>query len=480
MTIARLTAFLGLAGMAAAFRASAEEVNYWPAYVKQENGSGQTVSTAAAGPFLFSSARPFPDPGHMSGFRPVYVKVEEPDNVRKDFLYPLFFYRAYPGAYKWSILDLINGEGITGAPTQAGGPKDRHFDIWPVYFSHVTDTPIDTYHALLPVYGTIKYRLGYSRIFWAPFPVFVQTEKKHTRVTYVPWPVIRFIEGDSHGFAIWPLFGSTRGPDVARNNYFLWPLIWDNTLLPKPDDPEGTAPGTEVGFLPFYTREKSPGYVSENFVWPFFGYTERTSPYRYSEQRYFWPFLVQGRGDDRLVDRWGPFYTHSDIKGLDSTWVVWPFWHRQQWVDADIRQTKSQLFYFLYWCLDQGSVSRPGIAHAYKRHFWPLVSIWDNGAGSRQVEFPSPLEVFFPDNADMRAAWTPLFSVYRYDHRPTGEARTSLFWDAVTWRRSPTGSLAEFHAGPLFSIHRGEDGTGGRILGFDFGKKPAEGSLAKR
>ena len=180
-----------------------------------------------------------------------------------------------------------------------------------------------------------------------------------------------------------------------------------------PDKPPGTAPGTEFGVLPLYTRETNPGYVSENYVWPFFGYTERTLPYRYSEKRYLWPFFVQGHGDDRLVNRWGPFFTHSNIKGTDSTWVGWPLWHHTKWVDGDIHQSKTQFFYFIYWSLVQTSVPHPSVAPAYKRHIWPIVSIWDNGAGSRQVQVPSPIEVFFPDNPEMRETWTPLFSVYR-------------------------------------------------------------------
>jgi hypothetical protein len=272
----------------------------------------------------------------------------------------------------------------------------------------------------------------------------------------------------------------TSGPGPARHSYFIWPLIWDNTVLPGPNDPEGTAPGTQVGFLPFYTREKSPDSISENFLWPFFGYTERRSPDRYSEQRYFWPFLVQGRGDDRIVNRWGPVYTHSDVKGLDSTWLLWPLFHRTKWVDGDIGQEKTQFFYWIYWSQEQRSVSRPGVAHAYKRHVWPVISAWDNGAGSRQVQIPSPLEVFFPDNPDMRDSWTPLFSIYRYDHRPDGETRNSLFWDAITWRHDASRTLAEFHVGPILGMRRRTDGTDWTILGFDFGPKLGKDGQANR
>jgi hypothetical protein len=471
MTSARLTAILGLAAAALAIRSQAYEVNYWPAYVLQKDPDGKTLSWTGAGPFLFSGPTPGPDAGTGAGFRPFYAKVTGGGSVRTDILYPLFFYRQYPDSYKWSVFSLINDEGVYSGVTKAGGPQDKHFDVWPFYFSHVTGDPVDNYHALLPVAGTIKYRLGFDRLSWVLFPLYVDTLKKGTDTTYTPWPIIRVIRGEANGFAIWPLFGSTSGPGPARHAFYVWPLIWNNVLEPRPEAPPGSAPGTEFGFLPFYTRETAPGMISENYLWPFFGYTDKTLPYRYSEQRYFWPFFVQGRGDDRLVDRWGPFYTHSDIKGEDSKWVGWPLWHQKRWVDDDIAQQKTQFFYFIYWCLYQTSVSRPSLAPAYKRHIWPLVSIWDNGAGSRQVQFPSPLEVFFPDNAEMRETWTPLFSVYRYNHEPTGETRTSVLWNAVTWRTSPSEGLVEFHVGPLVGRRRAPSGDTWTILGFDFGPK---------
>jgi len=478
MTIVRLTAFIGLAGVAAALRAGADEVNAAPGRVHRGDPAGDTRSWSV-GPFLFSKPAAAPDPGRASGLRPLYVDFSDRESEKTDILYPLFFYRKYPEAYKWSVFQLINGEGDS-LGYGGGGPTDRHFDVWPFYFSHETGDPADTYHALFPVFGTMKYRLGYNGLTWAPFPLYVQTDRRNTRVTYVPWPFIRFTSGDASGFGVWPIFGATHGPGPARNSFFLWPLGWDNTVLPGPQAPDGAAPSKQFGFLPFYTRDQGPGTISENYLWPFFGYTERTSPDRYSERRYFWPFLVQGKGDDRLLDRWGPLYTHSIAKGSDSTWVMWPLWHRTTWADSDIEQSRTQFFYFVYWSLDERSVSRPAAARATKRHIWPLLSIWDNGAGSRQVAFPSPLEVFFPDNPDMREVWTPLFTVYRYDRRPSGESRSSLLWDTVTWTHDGAGNLAKFRLGPLLAMNRGPGGPGWRILGFDLGPKPGKVVLASR
>jgi len=477
MRIARLTALAGLAAAAAAFRAQAYEVNAWPAVVFQEDDAGQTQSWSALGPLLFSEPGPAPDSGRVSGLRPFYVELAGDECVKTDILYPLFYYRQYPDNYKWSVLQLINGEGVSAGAAKSAGPADQHFDIWPFYFSHETPDPSETYHALLPIYGTIKYRLGYDRISWSPFPVYVQTVKRGTQATYMPWPFVKIIQGPEQGFAIWPLFGITNGPGVSHHSFFAWPFIWSNTLAPEFDAPAGSEPSTQLGFLPFYTRERAPGSVSENYLWPFFGYTERTLPSRYRETRYFWPFLVQGHGDDgKLVERWGPFYTHSEAKGGTSTWVGWPLWHRSTWVDDDTAQARTQFFYFLYWSLDQTSVSRPALSPAYKRHIWPLLSIWDNGAGSRQVEFPSVFEVFFPSNPDIRQTWTPLFSIYRYDRRPTGESRSSLLWNAVTWRHGVSGRLEEFHLGPLIGMQRRAEGGHWSILGFDFGQKRDKGA----
>jgi hypothetical protein len=480
MTIARLTALLGFAAVAASFRAEAYELNEWPVYVAQKDANGQTLSWEAAGPLVFSGPTPGPEAGAADGFRPFYGRITGGGSVRTDILYPLFYYRKYPGSYRWSFFNLITGEGVDSAVSKAGGPTDKHLDIWPFYFSHETKDPIDTYHGLLPIGGNIRYRLGFDRLSWVLFPLYVQTVKKETTSTYTPWPIVRTVRGREHGFELWPVFGITNGPGVAHHSFFVWPLIWSNTLEPTPTAPANSPPGTEFGFLPFFTRETAPGMLDENWVWPFFGFTERTIPYRYSEQRYLWPFFVQGRGDDRLVDRWGPFYTHSNIKGDDSKWIFWPLWHQKKWIDGDIAQTKTQFFYFLYWSLYQKDADRPRVAPAYKRHIWPVVSIWDNGAGSRQIQVPSPIEVFFPSNADMREMWGPLFALYRYDHEPTGESRNALLWSAVTWRRTPSEGLVEFHAGPLLGMRRSSSGPHWTILGFDFGPKVNNDKAARR
>jgi len=146
-------------------------------------------------------------------------------------------------------------------------------------------------------------------------------------------------------------------------------------------------------------------------------------------------------------------YTHSIIKGYDKTWVLWPLFRHAEWQEAGIAQEKDQFLIFLFWSQTQRSLTNPAAAPANKTHLWPLFSSWDNGAGRRQVQVLSPLEIFFPTNDVVRQLYTPLFALYRYDRSDPAAYRHSLLWNAVTYRRSATGK--EFHLGPLFSVQSG-------------------------
>ncbi len=485
----RLIVLAGLTG-ALWVRAEPSERNYWPVVVEQTapaSAGGRTVEAWQGGGPLFFGKK-LEGGGRAGGFRPFYVWQENSADhtADTDFLYPLLTHRESEIDRRWSLFNLVNFAGPRGAA--AGGT--RHFDVWPFYFSRDTGNPATSYHAVFPLHGAMLDRLGYSRISWTLFPVYARFEHAGVIRTSVPWPFVRIVSGDgNHGFALWPLFGWEAKAGVYDNRFYLWPLIYRN------ESRVGTpVPDVKFGVLPFYTRETSAAARSENFLWPFFGYTHRIAPYRYDETRWLWPFLVQGRGDDRRVNRWGPVYTHSNIKGDDKRWVLWPLFRQEQWTETGLVQTKTQVVYFLYWSLRQRSAARPALPAAQKTHLWPLFSYWDNGAGRRQLQLLSPFEVFFPDNEPVRRAYTPLLALYRFDRRPAGDVRVSLLWDAITWRRSASGR--EFHLGPLLRITSGPDrrrvALGGGLIGlrrdpgasawkwflFDFSRKPDKRNLA--
>ena len=486
MTLHRTPVWLGLAAFLWSAGARAEENNFWPGPVMRTDADGEVASWTALGPLFFDE--PASDGGREQGFRPFYVWRTDPANGRPEItsLYPLFSYRNYGDNYVWSVFELINRYG--GTTPSGAGSEPRTLDIWPVYFSRETGDSATSYHAVMPIAGTIKERFDCDRISWTLFPLYLRTESRGAVTTSVPWPFVRSTRGEERGFAVWPLYGYRERPGAFVRRFALWPFIWNNTIQPDSAAGSGTgllsvigddnhgrdapaAPTRQVGVLPFYTTERGPGLVDNSYLWPFFGYTDRTTPYRYSEARYFWPFFVQGMGDDRYVNRWGPFYSHSVIKGFDKTWILWPLVRQTRWIDGKVVDTKTQVVYFFYWRQQQRSLTNPAAAPAEKTYLWPLISVWDNGAGRRQVQLLSPLEGVFADNPRMRAAWSPLFAVWRYDQRAPGETRTSVLWNAVTWETSRAERRGEFHLGPLLSMKRGPSGTAWRLLGLKFASK---------
>lgn len=415
----------------------AEEDNAWPVGVHRSADGVET--TEAIGPLFFSQTG---DGRTQHGVRPLYLTTTTGDTHEGSLLYPFFTWRRQDGFRTFSFFQLVN----TRTDTAGVGPADERFDVWPFWFSRDTGDPATSYRAWFPFGGVIKHRFGRDRLAFTAFPFYAHTEKAGRHVTHAPWPFLRFIGGDGHaGFEFWPFYGRVARDGDYERQFWLWPFGYRSAR--NLSDPE---PDVKLGVLPFYARETGPGYRSATCVWPFFGYTHRTAPCRYEERRYFWPFLVQGRGDDRRVNRWAPFYTHSLIKGSEKTWLLWPLLRQQNWQADGLAQEKIQLLFFLYWSLEQRSPDRTDAGSAHKTHLWPLYSSWDNGAGHRQVQALSPFEVFFPRNDTVRRLWSPLFALYRYDRQPDTTERHALLWNAITWRRGP--AEREFHFGPIASF----------------------------
>lgn len=424
-----------------------EERNVWPFYIETSPKTKEAGKAwSAMGPLFFAQPLTPEWPGdavRARGFRPLYVEtLNESDQLVEGWgLYPLLTYRRMTDGYRWSVFSLINHYSVDPAAT--GSTGDRGFDLWPFYFSRDTGKPESSYHAVFPLLGTVKRRFGQDRLNWVLFPLYARWEKNNVVTTTAPWPFIKVLRGEgNHGFEFWPLFGYRAKAETYREQFYLWPLIYkDESKLWQ------TQPDVKTGVLPFYAGVKTPDTEGKQYLL-FFGYFDRTAPYRYHETDYLWPIWVQGRGDDHYINRWGPFYTHSIVKGVDKTWILWPFWRHRTWVEAPLRHTQRRLLYFLYSQDEQRSATQPTLPAARKTHLWPLISVWTNGAGKKQIQALSPFEVFFPNNQAMQLTWSPFFSVYRYNRTAPDQSEHSLLWNLVSYRRRD--DTREFHFGPLF------------------------------
>lgn len=460
--------------MDASVSAVASEQNYWPIVVRRQNsdaggtGGKESVEALAAIGFHESGGAA---PRSVSGARPLYLVRRDAAGTISEahFLYPLLSYRASADGHRWSFLNLIN-RSVAGSSSEMAS-FDQALDVWPIYFSRQYASTGDSYRAIFPLAGSIPHRFGQDRVTWALFPLYGRFEKRGTTTLTVPWPFVKVLSGNGHrGFELWPLFGSRTKPGLYREGFALWPLLYRNETWA-----DGRISSRQIGMLPFYARDEAVGYKSETFLWPFFGYVDRTIPYVYHARNYFWPLFVQGRGDDRIVNRWAPFYTHSRIKGTDKTWVLWPLWRKSSWTEGALRHERSQLLYFLYNANIQRSAARPEAEPASKIHVWPLWSSWNNGAGNRQLQVLSPFEVFFPRNEQVRDGWSPLFALYRFDRDAAGDTRHVALWNAVSYSRNRSTRTTSFHLGPLLSVETSLGRGRVRVIGglFDWQRKSA-------
>ena len=462
-----------------AARAHATERNFWPFWVEETDSAGRTAEWHGLGPLAFEKPQVG---GSAGGFRPLYVwwKNSAQGTTDASALYPLFTYHSGLAVSRWSVFSMINH----ASPRPGSGDTEHAFDFWPFYFSRQTGDPATSYRAVFPLAGTMKNRFGQDRWTFYVFPLYGRYEKNGVTTTTTPWPFVKVMRGDGNrGFELWPLFGRREKAGAYREQYYLWPFVYKNE-----EDLWARQPTVKLGVLPFYTRDQAPGSISEDYFWPFFGYTDRTAPHRYHERRYFWPMFVQGHGDDREVNRWGPFYTHSIVAGRDKTWVLWPLWRQIRSNEDGRAQTKTTVLYFFYWSVVQRSLAHPELKPARRTSLWPLFTVWNSG-DRRQMEVLSPFESWFSNNENIRLAYSPFFAIFRYDRKGPDAVREDFLFNFITWQRAP--ARREFHFGPLFQtettpagsrvalfdglvgLRRGPD-SGWRLFAFDFSRKPAK------
>ncbi len=482
-------AFLGLGVIASADPAAAPnpflfgaEANYAPFYVARaepgnplSSASAPAASWSALGPLIFRqplAARPRFDDGAVvaRGFRPFYMEKRDAGGRLLQFhiLYPLFNWRAVKGdGYRWDIFTLINHEHGPATRPAPGHDTDNQFDIWPFYFSNKTGDPATSYRAVFPIYGNVSHRLLQDRMGWFLFPVYGWSERNGATTRAVLWPIFRRSTGNGvDGWKVWPLAGHETktipetGSLLYKKTFVLWPFYFNNATWDR-DNP-GKEPARALAVLPFYYRERAEGLRSDSYLL-FFGRTRRTEPYVYSENRYFWPLFVQGRGSGHRVNRWAPFYTYSNHRGREKTWVLWPLWNQSRMDDGVNAYEKKRFFYFVYNSITQKRLAPAGAAPAQKAaieaqpparktSLWPFFTYWSDGRGRKQLQALSPLEVFLPQNEPTRLIWSPLFALYRYEQEAPGRVRHGFLWNFITHRREP--GLREFHAGPFYSGER--------------------------
>lgn len=422
--------------------------NFWPfQYVREADIDGRPHRMSALGPIWSLKTAPELE---TTAVRPISVNFSDTllQENRFHLIYPFFNHKVSPQGTEWDSFQLIFSSRRIATDTV---PAHTRFEAWPLFWYNDTGSPATSYWAFAPFYGEFKNRFWSDHIRFTLFPLYLRVTKKDEVKTSIPWPFIQILDGpESSGFEFWPLYGkNTRtGPKAYSHTYALWPIYYNYTNTVA----ESAQPYKRFGVLPFYTRESAEGMISKTYGWPFFGYTREFEPRpSYNETRYFWPFIVQGRGEEKYVNRLLPIYSHEKRGTYEKHWYGWPLLKKESWQDGALTVKRNSIFYFLWWDEYQSAKTQTGLFQARKNHLWPIYSYWNNGAGIRQFQTLSPFEVFFPNNDVIREKYSPLFALYRYDSRPHSTTHSAL-WDLITIESH--GSDGVIQIGPLFELIR--------------------------
>ncbi len=440
-TTAKKWALSVLAGCLMSTPALAWENNWWPVFVRQEDSpSGRPDQTTSLGP-IFSIKET--DIQRIVSFRPFWTSFYDSrlDEKTGHILYPLINLKDTPTRDSDNAFLLVK--------YFKDDPRQRtYFHIFPfIFYNDLKTEPEESYFAFWPFGGVTKDRFWRDRISFVLWPLYVRTVKGDETRYHFPYPFLRRLTGPhSRGGGFWPFYGHTERDNDYEHTWAAWPFYYNYH-----DDLDKPVSYHRFGVLPFYSRETGDGLMSETFVWPFFGYTRETGPrIEYSENRYFWPFFVQGRGEERYKNRWMPFYTHewrsSGFSGMkdEKHWYLWPVLKTRTLTEPGLVRERTSVLYFLF------REERQHFADtvARKSTLWPLYGYWNNGNGQQQFQMLDPFTAFFPRNEKIRENWAPLFALYQWDQRQ-GERRHSLLWNLVVWEKGEDG-MKSFYAGPLF------------------------------
>ena len=430
------------------------ETNLWPVFTGDADPERPRYqSWQGAGPLLFGRNV---DDARAYGFRPFYVAFRQEEFDQRSFhvVYPLFNYRRRHLGYSWDLLTLLRYHR-TGAP---GDDPLVNLRLSPIFFYGRGPQPEDASFGIMPIYGNVRTVFGQDRFQWVLFPIYGRAEKDGRSLTMAPWPFLKIYRGeDAGGVDFWPFYGRRYIENNYERRFFVWPLGYHTRRELWKEEPF-----VAHGFLPFYSRSRSESAESASYFWPFFGYTNSFDP-EYRENRYFWPLIVQRRGESQYTNRIAPFYTRSIRKFRDRKWILWPFYRREVSVNRNLIDDRTQILYFLYWSLHQSDPERPAADPARKMHLWPFYSHWSDGAGRRQTQVLSPLEVFFQYNEIVRTTYSPLFALYQRDIDETaGRSRHSVLFHLLTWQRRDDNY--RFNLGPLLTVERQEDRRGINLL----------------
>jgi len=130
-----------------------------------------------------------------------------------------------------------------------------------------------------------------------------------------------------------------------------------------------------------------------------------------------------------------PLFSRSQNDTLETDSYLWPIYRHKE-IHADpLALTRDSVLFYIYSSTTEKN-TQTGAAEK-RLDMWPFFTWHRNFDGNERLQIFAPVEPALPDNRGVERNWSPLWSLWRWEHNPkTGAASQSLLWNL--YRRDTT------------------------------------------
>jgi hypothetical protein len=391
--------------------------------------------------------------------RPLCTRFNLPNQtIGYDFLWPLGTGRFSEQSRRWRA-------ALAFHTWRAGESSESDATSWgliPLVWGGQT-AQSEAYFALFPAGGTVRDLVGYERISFALFPLYLSTAKGESRNQAILWPIFSRTTGPVEKWRVFPLVGAARS-EHSKRHFYLWPLVH----TAETSSPRRQTTSSAIFVFPFYGRAKTQNAAGEqvfhswSLLWPFFSGAEGED---FRRLTLAWPFYRsssrEGKRPSRTRYFW-PFYGHASNQVRDYRFVMWPFWqHTSHGNDTN----GSDFRYLLpfYWSFEHNA---PGKPTRKFRQLWPF---WKSDVQGDERHC-SVLALWPQRNAaPIERNYAPFWTLYQ-SRRTSAGIRRDFLWGLFQYSQQFDTGQKRIRIFPLLE-YRSEPGSW--HLSFGSRKNPA-------
>lgn len=489
-----MVACVGVGALLSPIRAADWGEWYGPAWTEFKLTYAEGRRVEAAGPFWAREWRwpegeaPAADATELPVSRlartltlaPLFNWSHEPgvENVSWDCLYPVITYDRYGPEWRLQVFQLLR---FTGGATQEAA-STRSFTLVPFFwFRRSAQEPALNYSAVWPFYGSLQKRLFRDEVRFVMWPTYVQTRRRGVVTDNYLAPFVHIRRGDGlRGWQVWPFYGTEHQAVTTRTNGFgevetapghasrfvLWPFYSAAEL-----GVGSTNPITQRTLLPFLSLHTSPARDRSLYAWPFGPVFLRDRERDYRQVSFLFPLFAFARGPGKQAARVWPLYGITRYPESQSQFAAWPLYLRKDTRSEGLERHTTRVGLFLY--TDLETRDRRTGQTVRRTDLWPLFAARRDRAGNERFQVLALLEPLLPANESIRRLYSPLWALWRSEHRPaTGTQTRALLWNLYREERRPGAKKCSLLFG-LFQYESTPAGQRGRLLFVPWGRRPA-------